>query len=105
MRSIADADEDWVKGGAAHPRVAVRPNSVVKGGATMGDKQKQPNKRQRGKKKLEINKETIQELSEQDLDQVAGGATATGLGEGVQRGTGPIGPTGVVGITSTDNCQ
>jgi hypothetical protein len=46
----------------------------------MGDKTKKP----RDKKKLEINKETIQELTDQDLDQVAGGATGgCATGEGI----------------------
>jgi hypothetical protein len=45
----------------------------------MGDKQKKPSK-----KKLAVNKETIRELSEGELDQVAGGigsahCTTTGV--------------------------
>jgi hypothetical protein len=61
----------------------------------MGEKHKQPGEKQRGKKKLELKKETIQELSEGELDKVAGGVTGgCATGEGAQRGIGPTGPTG-----------
>jgi len=64
----------------------------------MGDKQKKPVEKKRGNKKLELKKETIQELADEQLDQVAGGVTGgCATGEGVQRGTGPIGPTGAGG--------
>jgi hypothetical protein len=75
-----------------HPRVVLPSHNLVKGGTTIGDKKKPAEKK--AKKKLEIKKETIQELSKGELDQVAGGATATCLGEGVQRDQGPLGPTG-----------
>jgi ribosomal protein S25 len=53
----------------------------------MGDKK---DKKQRGKKKLEIKKETIQELDDGLLDQVAGGVCApsvipTGAAEEVEQ--------------------
>jgi hypothetical protein len=41
--------------------------------------------KKRGKKKLEIKKETLQELSDEQLGDVAGGATVTCAGEGVQQ--------------------
>jgi bacteriocin-like protein len=50
----------------------------------MGDKTKKP----RDKKKLEINKETVKELTDQELDQVAGGGIHQGpppQGEGVRQ--------------------
>ena len=56
----------------------------------MGDEKKKASK-----KKLELKKETIQELSDSDLENVVGGATGTcATGEGVQRYQGPLGPTG-----------
>ena len=55
---------------------------------------KKPAEKKRGKK-LEINKETIQELSDDQLEQVAGGFTG-GCYDGVQRnaqgGTDTIAP-------------
>ena len=59
----------------------------------MGDEKKKADKKP-GKKKLELKKETIQELSDSDLENVVGGATGTCLGEGVRRYQGPLGPTG-----------
>jgi hypothetical protein len=48
----------------------------------MGDEQKSKEERKGKKrgKKLELNKETVQELSEGELDDVAGGALKTGGG-------------------------
>ena len=48
----------------------------------MGDEQKpeQEPKRKKKGKKLELNKETVQELSDAELDDVAGGALKTGGG-------------------------
>jgi hypothetical protein len=54
----------------------------------MGDKKK-------AEKKLAITKETVQELSESELDQVAGG----------QGPIGPTGPTAGKGVTATGDCQ
>jgi hypothetical protein len=55
----------------------------MKGGTTVGDKKKQLQKK--AKKKLEISKETVTELSDQQLDQVAGGACGASRATGLPR--------------------
>jgi natural product precursor len=45
----------------------------------MGDDKKKADKKP-SKKKMELNKETIQELSDSDLDNVAGGYNSNGCG-------------------------
>ena len=65
----------------------------------MGDDKKSDKKAK--KKKLELNKETIKELSEQDLDQVAGGARSGGC---VAPDGGPAGVTVSCKCPTAVNC-
>jgi hypothetical protein len=62
----------------------------------MGDDKKA--KKPRGKK-LAVNKETIQELTDEALDQVAGGVCAPSVVPTGVQGQGPIGPTGARNLT------
>jgi natural product precursor len=56
----------------------------------MSDKPKKA--KQKPAKKLELNKETIQELSDEQLDDVAGGALKTGGGHCKQQSIAPACP-------------
>jgi hypothetical protein len=57
------------------------------------DQQDKPTKKTRKPgKKLELNKETVQELSDEQLDQVAGGGLKTGGGHCKQQSLAPACP-------------
>jgi hypothetical protein len=70
----------------------------------MGDEQKpekEPKGKKRDKKKLELNKETIQELSDSELGDVAGGIGGTKGGPCLERTFAPACPPAG---TISNNC-
>jgi hypothetical protein len=58
----------------------------------MGEEQKPTKKAKKAGKKLELNKETVQELSDEQLDDVAGGALKTGGGRCKEQSIAPACP-------------
>jgi len=62
-----------------------------------------PRAKKRGKK-LELNKETVQELSDDQLDQVAGGALKTGGGHCKEQSLAPACPA-ITSPCDTITCQ